>query len=235
MKKYVLAALAAVFCVQMAGALEPGTFVASGPHDKKVVAISFDDGPGGDTDKILALLRQHRARATFFMLGQDAATIPATAKMVAEQGHEVGSHLYSHPNFYAYKKPDFEDFFRREIDRSEKVFTNIFGKKPSLMRIPHGYVRSWVRTIAREHNYVLVNWTFGCDWEKMTQEQLADAYIKHITPGAIFLMHDGGKTRPRTVYALGKLLEALEAKGYSVVPVGEIIDMQGTGTVKKVN
>jgi peptidoglycan/xylan/chitin deacetylase (PgdA/CDA1 family) len=91
--------------------------------------------------------------------------------------------------------------------------------------MPYGYVRAWVKEVAKEKGYVLVNWSFGCDWKKMNAEQLAQAYIKNIGPGAIFLMHDGGKGREPTVEALPKIIEEIQKRGYKIVPVGEMLGL----------
>jgi peptidoglycan/xylan/chitin deacetylase (PgdA/CDA1 family) len=151
------------------------------------------------------------------------------AKMVFDAGHEVGGHSYSHPNFYFYKKDDYRQFLSSEIDKAGKLIEGATGKKPHIMRMPYGYSKKdWVKEVAKEKGYVLVNWTFGCDWKKMSGDELAKAYIKNIGSGAIFLMHDGGKGRGPTVEALPKIIEEIQKRGYKLVTIGEMLGLNDT-------
>ena len=188
--------LAALFAfAAAAAAAEPGSFFTDGPRDKKEIALTFDDGPGNSTPKVLEVLKKYGVKATFFMEGDQVEFRKKAAKMVFDDGHEVGSHTYSHPNFYSYKKDDYRQQLSKELDKAGKLIEGVTGKRPNVLRMPYGYVKAWVKEVAKEKGYVLVNWTFGCDWKKMTAEQLAGEYIKHIGSGAIFLMHDGGRGR----------------------------------------
>lgn len=222
----ITAILVSFFCCFEVSAADSAVFYSDGPKDKNEVALTFDDGPGLYTEKILDILKRYNIKATFFMEGSQVEFRQAIARKVLTAGHEIGSHLYSHPDFYHYKKPDAKDLFIREIDKSEKILEKVTGKRPKLMRMPNGYVRApWVKEIAKEKNYILVNWTFGCDWKKMTSKQLADIYIKNICPGCIFLMHDGGKNRQSTAEALPLLIEELQKKGYKIVTVSELLGL----------
>jgi len=206
-------------------AAEPGSFFANGPRDKKTMSLTFDDGPGNLTPRVLEVLKKYNVKATFFMEGDQVEFRGKIAKMVFDDGHEVGSHSYSHPNFYFYKKDDYRQQLSKELDKAGKLIEGVSGKRPDILRMPYGYVRGWVKEVAREKGYVLVNWTFGCDWKKMTAEELSQAYIKNIGPGAIFLMHDGGKGRQPTVDALPKIIEEIQKRGYKLVPVGELLGL----------
>jgi len=220
--------LSAVLWAPAVFGAEPGSFFTNGPRNKKELALTFDDGPGNYTPKVLEVLKKYNVKATFFMEGDQVEFRQKIAKMVFDDGHEVYSHSYSHPNFYFYKKDDYRQQLSKEIDKAEKLIQGVTGKKPNVMRMPYGYVRGWVKEVAKEKGYVLVNWTFGCDWKKMTAEQLAAEYIKNIGSGAIFLMHDGGKGRQPTVDALAKIIEEIQKRGYKIVPVGEMLGLKDT-------
>lgn len=226
---------------------EERIFYADGPKDKKAVALTFDDGPGVNTQKVIEILKKHNAKATFFMEGSCIETNPASAKLVQAGGYEIGSHLYSHPDFWNYpatpektrasgttdlsddkglrRKPDYRELWNQEADKSEKAFQKLLGFKPKLMRMPHGYVKPWVKEEAKKRGYILINWTCGYDWHKMTSEQMAAEYIKCIKPGAVFLMHDGGKNRQRTLEALEIVITELEKRGYKMVTVSELLSL----------
>ncbi len=221
-----------VICFTMAGAAvfvlaaEPGAFFANGPRNKKEMALTFDDGPGNYTAQVLAVLKKYNVKATFFMEGDQVEIRSKIAKMVLDDGHEIGSHSYSHPNFYFYKKDDYRQQLEKEIDKSEKLIQGVTGTRPYMLRMPYGYVRAWVKEVAKEKGYYLINWTFGCDWKKMSADQLVQAYTKNIGSGAIFLMHDGGKFRQPTVDALPKIIEEIQKRGYKIVPIAEMLGLK---------
>lgn len=202
-------------------------FFASGPKGSQAVALTFDDGPGPHTEAVLAVLAKYDVKATFFMEGSQVEARGPLAKKVIDAGHEVGSHLYSHPDFYHYKKPDAPQVMERELMKTEGLIEKAGGKKPYLLRMPHGYMKPWSREIAAAKGYTMVNWGFGCDWKKMSGPDLAAMYIKNIKPGAIFLMHDGGRNRQSTVEALPQVIEAIREKGLKVVTVGELLGLNG--------
>lgn len=226
MKKLIPAAVFAVLAGISLVKAETQVFYADGPTGRKAVALTFDDGPGNHTDMILAVLKKYNVKATFFMEGDQLEYHRAAGRAVQAAGHEIGSHLYSHPDFWHYKKDDYRELWNREADRSEQVLMKVLGVKPVLLRMPFGYAKPWVKEEARKRGYILVNWTYGADWGKQPQEELAAGYIKRIKPGAIFLMHDGWKKEERTAYAAEALIKELNARGYSIVTVSELLGLK---------
>lgn len=225
MKRILVCLILGLAAVVPGLSIEPGAFYADGPKNKKAVALTFDDGPGVNTAKVLEILRKYGVKATFFMDGSRVNASPETVKLVQKEGHEIGSHLYSHPDFYHSHKDDYREFWNLEAGKSEKAFQKILQLKPVLLRMPHGYVKPWVREEAKKRGYILINWTCGYDWHKMTAEEMLAGYIKCIKPGAIFLMHDGGKDRRKTVEILPKLIEELRKQGYQIVAVSELLGL----------
>ncbi|MBN1822918.1 MAG: polysaccharide deacetylase family protein [Endomicrobiales bacterium] len=221
-----------IFSVGAAFSAEPGDFFTIGPKDRNKIVLTFDDGPGPYTKKILEVLNEHDLKATFFMDASRVEADPGTAKEVLEAGHEVGNHLYSHINFYQYKKKDIRKRLRGEIEKSEQVFKDELGIKCYAIRMPHGYVRDWVKEIARENGCILVNWTFGCDWKKIEYGEMLAGYRQSVQPGAILLMHDGGWNRKNTVSLLEKVIEYADKEGYEIVTLGELLDIETTKKIK---
>lgn len=219
------AAVVCLFFWGFAQAAEPGSFFADGPKGAKAVALTFDDGPGPYTEKILEILQKYGVTATFFVDASQLEKRPGALKRAIDQGHEIGSHLYSHTNFYTYKNDDFAAQLEKEIDSSEAVFEKTLGFQPKILRMPHGYVRKWVKEAAGKRGYVLVNWSFGCDWQKMSADEMAAGYIRSIKPGAIFLFHDGGKGRQTTVEILPKIIEKIQKNGYKILSVSELLGL----------
>ncbi|MCX5778370.1 MAG: polysaccharide deacetylase family protein [Elusimicrobia bacterium] len=221
MKK--LLVVMAVCCSVCAIAFGKPAFYAQGSGDKKIVALSFDDGPGPYTARVLAILKEHAVQATFFMEGQQAQSRPQFVAAVKDGGHEIGNHTYSHINYYAYKKQDKEQVLTREILQAEQAIMRTTGVKPHLLRMPNGYSKGWARELVAQQGYEMVNWSFGCDWKKIPAAELYAVYAKNIHPGAIFLMHDGGKNRQTTVDMLPKLIDEIKRQGYDIVTVGQLL------------
>ena len=213
-------------CILPANCEQDGLFFGSGPTDKKEVALTFDDGPGARTEKILEALQHYNVRATFFMEASQIDIRPAIAKKVLEAGEEIGTHTYSHPNFWVYKKDDKADVLRNELEKAEKAMEKVLNLKPELLRMPYGFVRPWVRDVAKEKNYRIISWTFGCDWKKLTKDELVSRYLKHLSPGAIFLMHDGGGRRRQTAEALPEIIEGIQKRGYKIVTISEMFGFE---------
>jgi len=112
---------------------------------------------------------------------------------------------------------------RMDMEKSKKIIEETTNQEIKLCRMPHGFGRSWVRQIAKEIGYTLVNWTYGIDWKKMETGEMVEGYTSHIFPGAILLFHDGGRTRIKTVKILPEIIEAAKKKGFKFMKVSEIL------------
>lgn len=221
-------------------AIYPGEFYTSGPSSAKKIALTFDDGPGPETEKFLDLLKRHQVKATFFMLGELAGYKPLVVKRVTDDGHEVASHTTYHTNYKStYKKifaeqsskgrgdeeavKEVKQMLLADMKKSDALIQKATGQKISLCRMPHGIDRPWIKETAREMGYTLVNWTYGADWSPQSYEQLLPGYLKAIKPGAIFLFHDGGRNRVKSLQLTEAVILEAKKQGYSIVPVGELL------------
>ncbi len=211
----------------MGNSLSANFFYAQGPKEKKAIALTFDDGPGPWTTPILDILDKEGVKGTFFMNGDQVAMRPKIAKMVQEKGHAIGDHTYSHMNFYAYEKKNglekTKEKISEEIEKSKSILEKVLGKKITLCRMPHGYNKLWLEELSKKFNYTFINWTFGEDWQPVSQEKMAQEYIQQIKPGAILLFHDGGKNRKKTQLSLPAIIQAAKNKGYQIVTVSELL------------
>jgi peptidoglycan/xylan/chitin deacetylase (PgdA/CDA1 family) len=218
-----------VFLAVQAFAYQPGKFYFQGHTKEKVIALTFDDGPGPFTPQILGFLKEHNARATFFIEGDQVAAYPQYVRQVREAGHEIGNHTFSHLDFHKVKDHP-ADVFAREFASTDDAIAQALGDpafKTRVLRMPHGaygkFNRDWLIPAIRERGVALVHWTFGTDWFlKKTPEQMASEYVKNAHPGAVFLMHDGGRHREKTLAALKIILPALEQKGYRFVAAEDL-------------
>ncbi|MDD5020592.1 MAG: polysaccharide deacetylase family protein [Endomicrobiaceae bacterium] len=200
-------------------------FYANGDGKKKQIALTFDDGPGKNTKEILDILKEKNIKATFFISGSSVHGKKATVKAIYDSGNEIANHTYSHVNFFKYKKPDIEDKIKSEIFKCETIIHAITNYKTKLLRIPHGFSRAPSQKVAKELGYIIVNWSFGCDWNtKLTQEQMYQLYKKNIKSGAIFLMHDSKKSK-KVVNFLPQLIDDIKQEGYDIVTVSELLNL----------
>jgi peptidoglycan/xylan/chitin deacetylase (PgdA/CDA1 family) len=199
------------------------TFYAQGSKDTKKVALTFDDGPGKATEKILGILKENNIKATFFMLGVGVQNDPAIAKTVLASGHEIANHTYEHINFYAYKGEDKAIKIEKELLRGEKIIKDVLGVKPVLVRFPYGYAKPDAIKTAENNGYHVINWSFGADWEKVSAKEMHAKYKKAVKNGAIFLMHDLPKN-DKVLSFLGAFISEIKEAGYEIVTISQLLN-----------
>ncbi|MDR0822935.1 MAG: polysaccharide deacetylase family protein [Endomicrobium sp.] len=200
-------------------------FYTEGSINSKKVALTFDDGPGASTNAILEILKSKNVKATFFLLGSRAKANPNDARRIAQEGHEIGNHTYHHINFFSYKKDDKESQIESELVSSGKIIEEVSGVKPRLVRFPYGYSRPDSINIAKKYGYTVINWSFGCDWQKKIQDgDMLKKYKKAISGGAIFLLHDAPRNA-KSLKFLSKLIDEIKNKGFEIVTVSELLGL----------
>jgi peptidoglycan-N-acetylglucosamine deacetylase len=194
------------------------------PNDK-VVALTFDDGPGPkNTVQVLEILKKNNVKATFFMVGQMVQAFPKIAKQVADDGHVIGNHTWHH----WYRRMDTVTA-AKEIDRTADIIYKTTGQKTSLFRPPGGYLNNGLVAYAKNHHYAVMMWSGESgDAERRSPQVpgLVANVIKSSKPGAIILMHDGGGNRAKTVKALPQMIADLKAQGYRFVTIPELLQIQ---------
>jgi peptidoglycan-N-acetylglucosamine deacetylase len=240
MQKKIL--LMGVFALATSG-FAAQTFYTEGPKTAKRIALTFDDGPGPQTGEYLTLLDKYHVKATFFMLGELVQFRGAIAKDISLRGHEVASHTMVHANYNKKLKTWIQKLHDTSADhrvaiasakkelmadmaQSRTLIEKATGQKIKLLRMPHGIDKPWIRDAAKESGFTLVNWTYGSDWASDPAEKLIPSYIKAIKPGAIFLLHDGGNKREKSLQITEALIVAAQKQGYEIVPVGELLSLK---------
>lgn len=203
------------------------TFVTKSSTTSKVVALTFDDGSDGtNINKILDILATHKVKATFFLTGSGAAKHPAWIKNISNQGHALGNHSYSHPDFTKMTASQ----MKSELDRTETTIKNITGKttKP-LFRAPFGAVNSAVLSGVGAAGYThTIQWNIDTvDWKGVSSTAITDKVVNNIVPGSIILMHTGAGASG-TPGALPSMITKLKAKGYSFVTVQQLLNTPPT-------
>jgi peptidoglycan/xylan/chitin deacetylase (PgdA/CDA1 family) len=185
----------------------------------KCVALTFDDGPGPDTDRLLDLLARHHARATFFVLGPNAEEYQDQVRREHADGHEVGDHTMHHLqlNLHRYSSAK----VRHEIDDAKQILRKILGFDPVLFRPPYGATDHKVSLETKRLGLAQIIWSVDTiDWRNRNASIVARRAIRGLHPGAIILMHD---IHPTTVDAVPRILKAIEDKGFTTVTVSELL------------
>ncbi len=206
------------------------------------VAITFDDGPDPQwTPKILDVLKQKKATATFFLIGIQTDKFSGLAKRIYAEGHTIGNHTFTHPDVSGIST----GYMKVELNLTERLFASMMGIRATLMRPPYAIdeepdTSDQVRPleIPQEMGYITVgNRIDPNDWSdnpRRSAEQISAYVLSHLPPcklenlrcGNIVLLHDGGGNRAETVRALPMIIDGIRAKGYEIAPVYELLGMQ---------
>jgi peptidoglycan-N-acetylglucosamine deacetylase len=203
------------------------------------VAITFDDGPDPEwTPKILDVLKDKHATATFFLIGIQADKFSGIAKRIYREGNTIGNHTFTHPDVSNISTA----YMKVELNLTERLFASLIGVRATLMRPPYAIdeepdTSDQVRPleISQGMGYITVgNRIDPNDWSDNPHrpaEQIASYVLAHLPPcsagdlrcGNIVLLHDGGGDRAETVRALPMIIDGIRARGYEVAPVYELL------------
>jgi peptidoglycan/xylan/chitin deacetylase (PgdA/CDA1 family) len=187
------------------------------PLNDKVVALTFDDGPNpSTTQKILDVLKQYGARATFFVLGDRAEEFPGILKQIYDNGNEIGNHSYDHKDF---KKLSTEDMLD-EVEKTNQIIFNAVGARPILVRPPYGNI---TENIASEIGRACILWTVDPeDWKYKDVDIDYNNVMDNVQDGDIVLMHD---IYQASADAAVQIIKELTARGYKLVTVSQMIQI----------
>lgn len=138
------------------------------PTSKMELALTFDDGPlAKNTSQVLSILKKNNIKATFFLLGENMYGNEKIIKQIIADGHEIGLHTYSHPNFYKCS----EEEIRKEIDMNLDLLQKIANYKPKIIRPPYGIVTKSFLKIAQQKKLTIISWSNdSLDWKKGTMQ-----------------------------------------------------------------
>jgi len=188
--------------------------VTNGPRDRKLVALTFDDGPSDYTDDFLRVLREKDARATFFEVGQVMPGREEVMREILAEGSEIGDHTMDHVEF-----PDYGQIAGAAA--RIRAYTHF---QPCLFRPPGGAVDAGVIATAGSLGMRTVNWDVDPrDWSTPGTGAIFAAVVGHVQPGSIVVMHDGGGPRGETLAALPQIIDTLRGRGYRFATVTELL------------
>jgi len=175
------------------------------------VSLTFDDGPNPiDTPKILAILKKNHIRATFFMVGANAAKYPELVKQVLADGHVIANHSWTHP--FLTKISDVQ--LQHEVLATQAILLKITGKKSICLRPPFGASNAHVLAYIRSQDItpVRMGWN-SFDYDRPGVDKIIANVVNYAHSGQVFLMHDGYARREQTVAALQKIIDDIRKKG----------------------
>lgn len=188
----------------------------------KVVALTFDDGPTKNTDAILSLLDDYQMKATFFLIGKDIEGQPEEARKIAEAGHQIGNHTYSHKRMVL-KSPA---FIKHEIEKTDNLIADIGYTESIVVRPPYGKKLIGFPYYLNKHKRETITWNLEPD-TFFTQADEKVRYVKeNIQPGSIILMHPMYDSTGNELMAIEKILQTLMDEGYTFVTINELLTIK---------
>lgn len=186
---------------------------------KKLVALTFDDGPSQYTGKLLDALKEHNAKATFFVVGSRLGNDSSTAllKRMEDEGHVVGNHSQNHKNLRYLSAKN----IAKEMYAASSLIKNAIGHYPIVMRCPGGNYNNTVRNYAKSINTPIIQWNLDTvDWRDRNKATIVNRIKSDVKDGSIVLMHDLYDT---SVDAAIEIIPHLQKQGYTLVTVPELL------------
>lgn len=195
------------------------TTITQVPTTQPVVAMTFDDGPHQSlTPQLLDILAARGIRATFYVVGRRVSMYPQLTARIANEGHEIGNHSYSHPRLINLGNAG----LMHELDRTAQAIHQVVGRPPVTMRPPYGLLSERQRRLINEtRGLPTILWSVDPqDWRRPGSSVVANRIVGGTRPGAVILAHD---IIGSTVRAMPAALDALIARGYRFVTVSELV------------
>lgn len=185
---------------------------------KKMIALTFDDGPNYNTSKVIDVLNKYDIKATFFVLGSRAINNKNILKKMADSGMEIGNHTYNHLLLTKYD----ENKIRSEIEDTSEVIYSATKKRPKLLRPSYGSVNNKIKKVA---NMPIIIWDIDTlDWKYHNSKRITSRVVNKVRDGDIILMHD---IYSASLNALSNIIPILQDNGYEFVTIDELFYYKG--------
>ncbi len=203
-------------------------YCSSLDHQAKKIALTFDDGPNEPyTSEVLKILDKYHIKATFFLIGENAESYPASVRKIISHGNILGNHSFRH----SYRLPfQSKAAVENNVKETEDIIYSISGLRTRLFRPPHGLRTPWYLKEIGKMGYSCITWNDMTDDYDLADspQEISDAIIKGAKPGGIIVLHDGknlnhGVNRSNTVAALPIIIGALQKQGYTFVTLPDLL------------
>ncbi len=181
------------------------------------IALTFDDGPGIYTERLLNILKRYDAKATFFVVGNRASYQKDILKRMSDEGHEVGNHTFNHLSLKSLLYQEIID----QISITKDIIESATGEENKLVRAPYGDLSSDVYAAGGELNVTFIHWSLDTlDWMTRDPQRIYDEIIYRVSDGDIILLHD---IHESTIDAMEMVIPDLINNGYKLVTVSELL------------
>lgn len=192
---------------------------------RKCVALTFDDGPSPHTTRLLDMLRDRRARATFFVLGERVRRHPRIARRAFDEGHQMGTHTWDHPDLrrLSFGGVDWQ------IGQGQRELRAVIASRPTVFRPPYGATNHHVAASTRKRGLPQLMWSVDPrDWQHRNAWRVADHVVRHARRNGVVLLHD---IHPSTVDAVPDIIRRLRGRGFVLVTVSEVFPGMRPGQI----
>ncbi|PLS08601.1 polysaccharide deacetylase family protein [Neobacillus cucumis] len=190
--------------------------------NQKVVALTFDDGPTKNVEKILPLLKEYQAKATFFLIGNEIDKYPDEAKMIASAGHQIGNHTYSHQRMI-FKSPA---YIKEEIEKTDKQIRKAGYQGQIDFRPPNGKKLVGLPYYLSKHHRDTITWNIEPDSYYSRAEDKVKYVKKNVKSGSIILIHPMYDQTGEELKTIKGILQSLSKEGYQFITVNELQEMK---------
>jgi peptidoglycan/xylan/chitin deacetylase (PgdA/CDA1 family) len=215
---------AAILPPRVAGCVPRGaSYRPRGPGNRKLVALTFDDGPSVYTPQVLRILRRFKIHATFFLIGEQVRPNASLVREELAEGNAVGDHTWSHANVSGGGS-----FAHSQISRTRSAIRSASGYyTPCLFRAPGGAVSGALFPVARSLGMLTIQWDVDPrDWSRPGTGSIYSTVVGQARRESIILMHDGGGPRNETVAALPEIIRTLRSRGYGFETVPDLLGLK---------
>jgi peptidoglycan-N-acetylglucosamine deacetylase len=190
-------------------------------RSRRVVALTFDDGPGPYTSQILDVLRHNGVHATFFVIGQQVSGGAAVLKRALKEGNAIGNHSWNHANLAGGGAG--------QLSSTQAAIRRTTGYTPCVFRPPYGGTSSLLVSQARAQGMDTIIWDVDPrDWARPGSGAIYSNIVGNTRPGSIILSHDGGGPREQTVAAYRSIIPTLKRRGYRFATVPQLLGLKPT-------
>ncbi len=202
--------------------LYPGLVLRANKGPEKIVALTFDDGPDKVyTPQVLDILREKGVRATFFLIGSRVEEDSDVAKRIADEGHSIGNHTYSHP-----KLTKASPRLQQELTQAREALGRLGITDNGFFRPPYGAAEPSLIEQAASLGYRVAMWSVdSLDWRGLSRAEVIRNIQGYVEPGSVILQHSAGgpgEDLSGSVLAVGDIIDSLTAQGYRFVTLPEM-------------
>jgi len=192
---------------------------------QKCVALTFDDGPGPYTSRLLDILQSTGTRATFFLVGERISGYPSVVRRMGDLGMEVSNHSWNHADLTTLTTSQ----IAAQLSQTSAAIESVTGRRPTLMRPPYGARNTTVDAVAGQQGLAVILWSLDTlDWKYPDPARIRSVVATGAVDGTIVLMHDIHST---TVDAVPGIIADLRARGFTLVTVTELLGSPRPGVV----